>query len=1227
MPLRIAPLRAVLLLTFVATNAVAFNPPSDSEGAFTARIDGPAVFEAAGAPVDYTLVVENNSAAAVDGEARFEVIDDWRVEVDGDTAFRLDASGTHSIPFRVVAGPESLNALYPIHAFVSLGEAKAAVELHPVLVAEMQRPDPPRPEPDISWQPVRLEEKDMLNLTQMPVYRRIMVLEDAEPMVFSPNTDGEEPRTQMHVHVSEAVTLQHSLRSSIVIHPPWHRGHRGSGMVEFPVRLPESEPVSLGFYNAIRRHRENEPPSDGVTFRVRVAEMNGPVLGKVIYERHTDAKEWVRGQVDLTAWAGKAVRVQLESHPGPDMDTTCDLSYWGEPRLSAGFASQDVTWGQAQPAEDRWEERVVGTWTQEDDDWTWRIRSSGRGLLYAGHTLTHGNRGVALRGVVVVVGGNTLHLRNQLTRLTEVVDESDDGRVRYRHHFEGWTHDFDLMIEASIEDKIPRLRVWLENAPAPTPWQSVHIEDAHLEIDGATRIYAGVGNVLEKPEPFRLHFDGHQMATSFVGYDFENGLSLVQAVDVPPDYFAFDGKSCSLHAPHAQTITLLPGKNVWQAAARWGEVDGKPASPGVEKLAGRFVFDLWGGRYAESRAALERAMRYGVRDAVVVWHNWQRWGYDYRLPDIWPPNPDFGTLEEFQALADTCMRNGFLFAPHDNYIDFYPDAEDYSYDRIAFTAGGQPIRAWFNKGRGAQAYRWRPDCITPFVERNLKLIQDGVAPNSYFIDVFSSIGPHDYWTRDGRLVSRIETRRIWGETFAWIRDYLDGAPQISEAGHDQLVGWLDGAQANHLRVRTGPDDPADGMVWEVPCADAERIPWIDTAHHAEFALHGAGYSPRYTAGLDTRLHGMYSDDYICTEVLTGHPGMVHHPPFGRGIIRKFWLTDGLMHALALKRIENVVFADNDIHRQEVRWENGVVRVNRDGSDWTVGGHVLPQYGFHAQAGGAEAAIERLDGVIAEWARGPEFIYVNARTQMDTRLPVSVSAARVQYTGERALEVDLAWQARAPLGKDWRVFVHFMDESGGILFQGDHDPPTPATQWDGPERSHARTRIPDGYGPGSTFELRVGLYLPDSGVRAVLADANDGNNAVRLGNVRLEGAGDIIRNAAWEPRETAGDPYRARMNPTGKALDFGGIITDGACRLYTEDGTLCVMALPEQQAPFVLKVRPAALPWKTAPATEATAYGEAGESLGEAPLRAEGDWLVLECRPGIYRWRLTPAEEE
>jgi hypothetical protein len=49
---------------------------------------------------------------------------------------------------------------------------------------------------------------------------------------------------------------------------------------------------------------------------------------------------------------------------------------------------------------------------------------------------------------------------------------------------------------------------------------------------------------------------------------------------------------------------------------------------------------------------------------------------------------------------------------------------------------------------------------------------------------------------------------------------------------------------------------------------------------------------------------MYSDDYICTEVLTGHPAMVSRP-FGRDVVRKYWLTAAVMRALALRTIEQV----------------------------------------------------------------------------------------------------------------------------------------------------------------------------------------------------------------------------------------------------------------------------------------------------------------------------------
>ena len=81
------------------------------------------------------------------------------------------------------------------------------------------------------------------------------------------------------------------------------------------------------------------------------------------------------------------------------------------------------------------------------------------------------------------------------------------------------------------------------------------------------------------------------------------------------------------------------------------------------------------------------------------------------------------------------------------------------------------------------------------------------------------------------------------------------------------------------------------------------------AHHDRFVLHGAGYESRYLGGLRADLHGIYSDDYITSEVLTGHPGMVPRP-FGRDVVRKYWLINDLMTQLALKQIESVDFDES-----------------------------------------------------------------------------------------------------------------------------------------------------------------------------------------------------------------------------------------------------------------------------------------------------------------------------
>jgi hypothetical protein len=605
-----------------------------------------------------------------------------------------------------------------------------------------------------------------------------------------------------------------------------------------------------------------------------------------------------------------------------------------------------------------------------------------RGLLDSDIGFQRGSRRVYFHGFQARVLGGALEDPSGPHALVEAREESAGGRYRVRHRFQSWAGPFDLLTETWTEKGALRTRFAIENA-AQRPWVNVHLEDLALGpwSERAVRIYAGAGNVVQDAGAFQLRYNGHFLSTSYIGLDFAGGISLVEGVDVPPDHLAADpdARTCSLHAPHNQIVSLIPARDVWAAAKVFRGLNAPRAAAGVPRVAGRFAFDIWRGRYADTAKALEQAFRYGLTDAVVIWHRWQRWGYDVRLPDIYPPSTAYGSRDDFLNLVAVCKKNGVLFAPHDNYVDFYPDSEGFTYDNIAFAADRKPQAAFFNRGADAQSYHPRSDRVLPFVKRNLEMIKPGFAPDAYFIDVWSSEPPYDYYTSEGEFRDRVHTRDVWREGFAWIRDYLNGAPQISEAGADQYIGWLDGGAGAHMRAEGGP---ARSNVWRIENSDTERVPWFDIAYHDVFVLQGAGYPGRYNSGQDARVHGMYSDDYITTEVMTGHPAMVWDA-FTRDTVRKYWLLHDLMRGLALRRMDRFGFNGGNLHRQEVRWDNGgLVWVNRGAQNWTVEGHDLPQYGFYARipsAGGAvEAAIERREGLIVEWASSPAMLYANAR---------------------------------------------------------------------------------------------------------------------------------------------------------------------------------------------------------------------------------------------------------
>jgi hypothetical protein len=1029
------------LVLVASGSGLAFDEAVDTAGPLTVRIQEPMLgaYGSGGIlritqsemPVPIVVQLSNAGALPVQGRLRLQVIDLWRIEPPAARAFSVTAHGTAELEFTVYPGTGTFNAHYPVHAWAEFEWEGRRLTAHPILILPTEFYNPPRPELSLPGI-LEIPQRGSVALWRVPVHRESSMA-SSRPQ---PGATGTEYHSMAPVvRYGERVewSPRQSIRMTLGPRPPSQREMVESAFTEFPLALPESNRLLLSFATA--RDRE----SDQVSFKVlaRPLDPAHSAATQVLWTGTGPVRRWQDHSIDLTPLAGRRIRLVLAAALSGGEGS--GRAYWGEPTLIAGAGEAPADF----PPPAQAEFRTLG----RAGDFEVRVWPGRRGLLDAAVGFLGDGRQLLFWGFQVGVLDDSLNDWRSVAELAEVGDESDANRYRLRHRFRSWAGSFDLLGEMWTEQGALRVAFRLENVPAPSPWLDVHLESikAGSWSETADRIYAAVGSVIQQPQAFRMSFDGHHLATSFVGFDFANGLSIVQGVDVPPTALEVDpsARLYSLDSPHAQTLTFIPADSVWAGVRRWREINGLRPAGGVTGLAGRFVFDLWafGTRYREAAERLAKAFRYGLTDSAVIWHNWQRWGYDYRLPDIWPPNPDGGTLEEFRAVADLCRENGVLFAPHDNYIDFYPDAEGFSYDHIVFRRDGTPYRAWFMSARKAQSYRWRPDRLLPFLQRNVRLIQEGLAPTAYFIDVWSSIGPHDYWTSDGRFHDRVSTRRAWGEAFAWIREFLGGnAPQISEAGHDQLIGWLDGAQANHLRIGS----EAHPFVIRVECRDSERIPWFDAAHHDRFVLHGAGYPGRYEGGLDESEHGIYSDDYITTEVLTGHPAMVD-TGFSRDAVRKYWLLSELMRALALQRIEDVIFEEGDLHRQHVRWERGEVWVNRGQKDWPVGEKLLPPYGFYSRVGEVEAGIEIRDGRRVEWSRAPGRLYLNGRGAEATAGGVTSAGGLllVQEAG-RMLLTPLPEGDRFPVRIDWSALagdlpvpdeVQVLDEDGTVRSRG------------------------------------------------------------------------------------------------------------------------------------------------------------------------------------------------
>lgn len=142
--------------------------------------------------------------------------------------------------------------------------------------------------------------------------------------------------------------------------------------------------------------------------------------------------------------------------------------------------------------------------------------------------------------------------------------------------------------------------------------------------------------------------------------------------------------------------------------------------------------------FAERAEQLRALAQRGVSSAYVHLDGWGVAGYDREHPDVLPPCAQAGGMDGLRTLADTCRAQGFLFALHDQYRDYYTDAASFDEaNAVLDRFGNYPHDCTWN---GGEQRFLCASLALDYVRRNYRALEKaGVRPDGVYLDVFSVV--------------------------------------------------------------------------------------------------------------------------------------------------------------------------------------------------------------------------------------------------------------------------------------------------------------------------------------------------------------------------------------------------------------------------------------------------------------------------------------------------------
>ena len=1060
-------------------------------------------------------------------------------------------------------------------------------------------------------------------------------------------------------------------RPALLFHSPWHVPP-GKTWVDYRLRLPSLTPIRLSFGIAMGPDVAVPGKSDGVTFSCSLlTEGSQPstLNAQLLLDRlHYDQGQWRDFSFDLSEWAGRTITLRLQVEPGPKNNSSWDYSFFGDAKITVGGPGQaranllrELTDSRAYQAAESanlrplWNNSARGITpanllahknSLEQSNAVWRFVYDGLDcrIIYAYEPVTGTLDDFQARvddtpafqpalggGATVTLkpGGPAISARGG--RALEITRTNDTLHVLWAYEIEGqplrihW--DFQLQGKALVvgarcdEPLVSAFSLGEVVAPLRKPINVPYLV-GQIEYLPTQKVFAC------------RYLDwtiSHASMCPQGNATYEPQTNGVRNPLLERGYFAV--------SPHlGETLPNIP----------------HPPSPFLATLGPNIMLDIWGhrnGTYAGDAASLLALKDHGIDHLVIIQHDWQRFGYDVKLPDHIPANPQYGGdpgVIEFGRAAREC---GYLWSLHENYIDLYPDAPSYDAAARVLLADGAPSKAWYNEGTKVQSYGLKCNRALGYARQNSPEIHRRYGTTASYLDVHTCVPPwHQLDHEPGQPLAAMALAKVKYDTelFQFERDTHQGPLFGEGANHFYWAGRCDGVEAQVI----GGEDHAPLLEF-----DLLKI-------HPQMVNHGMGYYERwYRRGYDTQW-GVDAgsikslDQYRAQELAYGHAGflgaaLVHDV---RTVVREHHLMHPVQRlygtsAPAEIRYEvegrlvtaGAALIAGDTRRQRIRYDNGLTLwVNWRAEPWRMEpdpankrSFELPQWGWLALGPDTRAGTTLEAGRVADYAECPEYLFADARTQVP--LPYAHAAKDIeprlrdfQDLGDNRVQVTYEWVVNESLDQDYHCFVHGTnpgEERGDhIVFQQDHPLPKPTRQWRKGEVIVDGPHIFQVSGQHDQYDLVIGLF---KGARLRLKGAQAGGNRVCIAKLKLDKQAGKTRivaekpNPAQFPVETPAD-FAAHLNPAGTWIDFGKIATDGSVKINREPGRLVLFPYPRKQSFRVsldlVALAPAADPLKVrvrklAPLTL--------QDLGSAEFKVEGDRLVLQCNaPETGRYVVT-----